>query len=86
MLRKRGSNLIKWDKNLLIMIPAYAENAQCHLTITLIPFNATDGNCNCNCSNINEISCNVLSVIGFVRNISRKLLGQLKMDKLVEEC
>ena len=41
MLRKRDSNLIRWDINLLIMIPAYAENGQCHLTITLIPFNAS---------------------------------------------
>ena len=46
MLRKRDSNLIWWDKNLLIKIPAYAENVQYHLEIILIPFIAsvaTDG-------------------------------------------
>ena len=41
MLRKRDSNLIWWDINLLIMIPAYVENVQCHLATTLIPFNAS---------------------------------------------
>ena len=49
MLKKRDSSQIRWDKNLLIMIPAYAENVQCHIAITLIPFNAsiaTDGTVN----------------------------------------
>ena len=49
MLRKMFSNLIRWDMNLLIMIPAYAEYVQCHIAITLIPFNAsvaTDGTVN----------------------------------------
>ena len=41
MLRKGESNLIWWDKNLSIMISANAENVQCHLAITLIPFNAS---------------------------------------------
>ena len=40
-VEKKDSNLIRLEKNLLIMIPAYAENAQYQLTITLIPFNAS---------------------------------------------
>ena len=82
MLRKRGGNLIRWERNPFIVIPDYAENIQCHSTIIPIPLNAgiaADGIVNC--SSIDEafdIFVMYKVLIGFVRNVSLRLSRLLR--------